>query len=207
MNWCVTTNAHHFFMCHSAVLAKDNRAVILPAPPGSGKSTLCAALMLSGWRLLSDELALVNPETGALTPFVRPVSLKNASIQVIKERFPAAVLTPPVMDTIKGTVAHLKPTSQSLQSASLSAIPRWLIFPQYDSTARFELMPLGKAHAVVELAKNAFNLPVLGVKGVDALVSVIESSESFELRYGNLDVAIEELDRLASNATDSTATY
>jgi predicted ATPase len=30
--------------------------VILPAPPGSGKSTLCAALVTRGWRLLSDEL-------------------------------------------------------------------------------------------------------------------------------------------------------
>jgi hypothetical protein len=37
---------------------ETGRAALLPAPPESGKSTLCAALVAHGWRLCSDEFAL-----------------------------------------------------------------------------------------------------------------------------------------------------
>jgi hypothetical protein len=43
------------------VLERGGRALLLPAPSGSGKSTLCAGLAFNGWRLLSDELALLDP--------------------------------------------------------------------------------------------------------------------------------------------------
>ncbi len=198
MNWCVTTSAHQFLMCHGAVLARQNQAIILPAPPGAGKSTLCAAMMLSGWRLLSDELALIDPRTGELVPFVRPISLKNASISVISSRFPAAVMTDPVADTIKGTVAHLKPDSLSVQHAEVRAVARWLIFPKFKSGAAFELQAIGKAEAVVEFARNAFNLPVLGVKGFNALVAVVERCACYEMQYGDLGEAIRQLDALSA---------
>ncbi len=62
MNWCVSSRAHGYLVIHAAVLERGGRALIMPAPPGSGKSTLCAALAMRGWRLLSDELALLRPE-------------------------------------------------------------------------------------------------------------------------------------------------
>jgi HprK-related kinase A len=206
MNWIVTSTAHQYLMCHSAVLASENLAVILPAPPGSGKSTLCAALMMSGWRLLSDELALIDPMTGDLTPFVRPVSLKNTSIAVISGNFAEAVFTDSVTDTIKGTVAHLKPTQISVRQSKTNASPRWLIFPTYSPSSSFELRPIGPAEAVVELARNAFNLPVLGVKGFNALVSVVEKCDCFQLTYSNLSEAIDQFDLLITNANRSRET-
>jgi len=75
-------------MLHAAVLEKNGRAVVLPGDPGAGKSTLTAALMLSGWRLLSDEITLVDRDDGLLVGLARPVSLKNASIDVIQRAFP-----------------------------------------------------------------------------------------------------------------------
>ncbi|HSV52524.1 MAG TPA: HprK-related kinase A, partial [Burkholderiaceae bacterium] len=198
MNWCVTSNAHQYLIFHSAVLAKNDLAVVLPAPPGSGKSTLCAALMLSGWRLLSDELALLRPETGKLTPFVRPVSLKNASIPLIADRFAEAVFTKSVHETMKGTVAHLQPTSASLADNTKPATPQWLIFPKYAAGQSLSLEPLEKAAAAVELAKNAFNLPAQGVRGFHALVDMVQASQCFRMGYSSLDDAIRQFDALAS---------
>lgn len=190
MNWCVTTNAQQYLMCHSAVLAQGEHALILPAPPGSGKSTLAAALMLSGWRLLSDELALLDPHAGRLEPFVRPVSLKNASIGIIGGRFPEAVFTPAVRETVKGTVAHLRPTVDSLLASRQQALPRWLVFPRFVAGASWSLEPLGRPEATVELAKNAFNLPVLGRPGFAALADMVDQCDCYTLEYGSLDEAI-----------------
>jgi ABC-type thiamine transport system ATPase subunit len=84
LNWCVAGHAHHYLMLHAAVLEKNGRAVVLPGDPGAGKSTLTAALMLDGWRLLSDEITLINRRRWtARTGLARPVSLKNASINII----------------------------------------------------------------------------------------------------------------------------
>ena len=52
LNWCVSTHCHQFLVIHAAVVERHGMALILPAPPGSGKSTLCAALVQRGWRLL-----------------------------------------------------------------------------------------------------------------------------------------------------------
>ena len=94
MNWCISAHAHQFLILHAAVLERGGVALIMPAPPGSGKSTLCAALALSGWRLLSDELALIDPGSGRVWPLCRPVSLKNRSIEVIRHFAPEAVFGP-----------------------------------------------------------------------------------------------------------------
>ena len=201
MNWCVTSTAHHFLMCHSAVLAWNNLAVILPAPPGSGKSTLCAALTMSGWRLLSDELALLDPETLLLSPFVRPVSLKNASINLIGKRYPAAEFTVPVRDTIKGEVAHMRPTVESVRQSTSLAKPRWLIFPKYVKDVELELQPMQKSEAVAELAKNAFNFRGFGAKGFATLSALVESVDCYRLNYSSLDQAIEKFNRLGVEAS------
>jgi HprK-related kinase A len=117
MNWAVSSRANGYLIIHSAVVEKDGRAAILPAPAGSGKSTLCAALVAKGWRLLSDELALVRLDTGALAPLPRPISLKNASIDLIRRYTPGAVFSPEVADTVKGTIAHLKAPADSIARA------------------------------------------------------------------------------------------
>lgn len=197
MNWCVTATAHHFVMCHSAVLAKNDLALIFPAPPGSGKSTLCAALAMSGWRLLSDELALIDPDTLQLTPFVRPVSLKNASIDVIAERYPESVFTPSVRDTVKGTVAHMRAPLESVIAGRQKARPRWLIFPKYVPRAAWTLAPLPKSLAMTQLASNVFNFRGLGMLAFETLSRFVDSVDCFQLEYSSLADAEEQLGLLA----------
>ena len=71
-----------YLIIHAAVVERNGFALLLPAPPGSGKSTLCAGLIHHGWRLLSDELALIDPETATLQAIPRPVSLKLSLIHI-----------------------------------------------------------------------------------------------------------------------------
>ncbi|WP_439115357.1 HprK-related kinase A [Hydrogenophaga sp.] len=196
MNWCVTSHCHNLLTIHSAVLEKGGHALMLPAPPGSGKSTLCAALMLQGWRLLSDEMALLDPQTGQLVPAPRPVSLKNQSIDVIRQRAPSAVMGPVARDTMKGTVAHLQVTASSLARADVPALPAWVVFPKYQKAAPLRLEPRPKAGALVELASNSFNHHVHGRDGFEALANLVDRCACFDLSYGDLDEALAWFDAL-----------
>lgn len=85
----------------------------MPAPPGSGKSTLCAALVNSGWRLLSDELTLVRLD-GLLGLVPRPISLKIESIDFIRGFARNTILGIPLEGILTGTVAHVKAPADSV---------------------------------------------------------------------------------------------
>ena len=199
MNWCVSSRAHDYLVIHAAVVERNGCAVILPAPPGSGKSTLCAALVTrGGWRLLSDELTLVRLGDGRIVPLPRPVSLKNASIDVIRRYAPDAVFSRSVQDTNKGTVAHVKAPPGSVARALETATARWIVFPQYQAQALAVLEPIAQGRAFMQVAQNAFNYSLLGLAGFEALGGLIDGSASYHFRYSSLDDALDVFERLAS---------
>jgi hypothetical protein len=60
---------------HAAAFAWGDRAVIVPAPSGGGKSTLTVAAADAGAKVLTDEYALLDPSTGRVTGWHRAVRL------------------------------------------------------------------------------------------------------------------------------------
>ncbi len=101
LNWVLAQHTARHLVLHAAVVARQGRAVILPGPPGAGKSTLCAGLVERGWRLLSDELTLLRMDDDLVDPVPRPVALKNDSIEIIQRFSPGAVLGRRYHDTQK----------------------------------------------------------------------------------------------------------
>ncbi|HEV8330622.1 MAG TPA: HprK-related kinase A [Steroidobacteraceae bacterium] len=190
LNWCVSSHCHQYLIVHAASVERSGCALLLPGDPGSGKSTLCAGLVNRGWRLLSDELTLLDLAAGHVVPLPRPVSLKNASIDAIRRFSPDAVLGPPVHDTVKGSVAHMKAPTDSVRRATEAARPRWIVLPHYESGAAARLAPLSKARAFMHLADHAFNYDVHGRRGFELLGQVITNSDCFEFQYGALEDAI-----------------
>lgn len=191
LNWCITGYCHTVLTIHAAVLERAGRVVIMPAPPGSGKSTLCAALLLSGWRLFSDEMALLDPATGMVFPAPRPVSLKNASIEIIRQLAPNAVFGPIAYDTMKGTVTHMRVPSECLMRSAETALPGWVVFPRYEADAPASLRVRPKGDSFMQLAENCFNQNVHGRAGFAALSDLVERCDCYDFSYGRLDEAIE----------------
>jgi HprK-related kinase A len=197
LNWAVTSSAHRYLIYHAAVLERQGRAVMLPAPPGSGKSTLTAALAQRGWRLLSDELALLDPRTGLVHGMARPVNLKNTAIDLIRRFAPDAVLTEPVPDTLKGTLALMRAPEDSIARAREPARPAWVITPRYLADSSAQLLPVAKARMLMVLADQAFNYDIHGRAGFETTANLVDRCDCFEFVYSSLDEAVETFDGLA----------
>lgn len=197
LNWCIATHAHHYFMLHSAVLEKNGKGLILPAPPGSGKSTLCAELAFKGWRLLSDEFALISHDAKHLTPLVRPISLKNQSIDIIQGRNSDVTIGSIVHNTSKGTVAHVKPKQDWLTRQFETANPAWIIFPQYKAGSDLKVTRLSQSDAFMQIVSNSFNYAELGIQGFNSAISLAKKCQAFQLTYSSLDEALEFFNNLA----------
>lgn len=200
LNWCIASHSHQFLIIHAAVIEKNGRAAIMPAPPGSGKSTLCAGLVSRGWRLLSDELTLVDMQTGLIQPMSRPINLKNASIEVIREFQPDSIMTAPVADTKKGTVALLRPPPESVRRVAEPARPAWIIFPTYIADAPATFVPYSKAHTCLRVAKESFNYDIQGRNGFDAVTRLVDGCDCYEFSYGKLEDAVREFSSLATRS-------
>jgi HprK-related kinase A len=196
VNWCIANTAQQYLIVHAAVVEKNGLAVIMPGQPGSGKSTLCAALVCHGWRLLSDELALISVRDRLIYPLSRPISLKNKSIEVIQSHFPAAIMSAKIHDTSKGTIAHMKPPSESVVSRKCPASPARIVFPKYQSDESAETIPVAQGDAFVRMIRNSFNYNVLGVEGFELMANLIEKTESSYFQYHDLHDALEYFDKL-----------
>jgi HprK-related kinase A len=196
LNWCISNHAHHRLIFHAAVAEKNGSAVFMPGEPGVGKSTLCAALVNRGWRLLSDELALISLKEISITPIARPVSLKNESIDALRRFAPEAFIGPPCHDTTKGTVAHMRAPVDSVERSLEPAAPRWIIFPKYVSGTRTRLIPESKGRAFMRIAEKSFNYSVLGKSAFKTVADLIERCDCYDFTYGDLDEAIAVFDAL-----------
>ena len=205
LNWCVSMHAHQYLIIHAGVVEKNGLAAILPAPPGSGKSTLTAALVLSGWRLLSDELTLIDRKTGWIHPLPRPISLKNESISIIRDFNETAFINRASHDTAKGTVAHMRPPRESVRRQHEAARPGWVIFPKWLANAPTSLTPRSKAETFIYLAQNAFNYSHLGVDGFRVGTQVIDQTDCYDFQYSRLDEAINLFNKLADAALEPRA--
>ena len=199
LNWCYANHANDLLSFHAAVLARNNQAVIFPGFPGAGKSTLTAELMFNHWQLLSDEMTLINEESMIL-PSPRPVSLKNQSIEIIRNRYPDAVLTESAFDTAKGTVAHLMPKVEEIDAASCAVHACAVVFPEYKANSELITQELDKAETLVFLAEQGFNYHILGEEGYRRLSTIIENCACYSLVYSELDSATGWLNTLVESS-------
>jgi len=200
LNWCIGGAGHEYLILHAAVLERDGRALLMPAKPGVGKSTLSAALAHRGFRLLSDEMALVRPEDGRVHPIPRPIGLKEASIDVIRRFVPEAKFGPLWHETVKGTVAHLRPPAEAVARAREPATPAWIVFPSWRRGAPARFSPHGKADAFLRAADHGLNYTVLGLRGFETLAALVDRCACLEFEYGELSEAVAAFERLASGA-------
>jgi hypothetical protein len=151
---------------------------------------------MRGWRLLSDELALFDMESGLIYGMSRPINLKNRSIDVIKRFAPEALMTAPMPNTTKGTVALLRPPSSSVSRANEPARASWIVLPRYLPDAAPDLVPHSRARTFMLIAEQSFNYDIQGEAGFEAIGRLVDQSQCFHFTYSQLDDAARVFDEL-----------
>lgn len=194
MNLQVALGERRFLLLHAASVEKDGRAMILTGESGAGKSTLSALLGERGWRFMGDEFALLDPASGLLHPFPRPVSLKNEAITFMEGQVAADRFGLVMEGTPKGRLRHMRPPADALARMDEPAPPALILFPRFGKAR--DVRPVGPAEAFMRLTQASTNYVAMGETGFGALTGLVQSCPSVAIDYPDAETAFELIDLL-----------
>jgi hypothetical protein len=142
---------------HAGAVAAECGCILLPGAPGSGKSTLMAALMAAGLTYLGDELALVTKGTHLVQPVPVSLGLKRGSWAVLAPTYPALETLETFRQADGTEVRYLPPPNPSPPRHPAYPV-RHLVFPKFAPNAKTTLTPLGPAESLYRLAEAGYTV-------------------------------------------------
>lgn len=194
MNLQMALGQKSYLLLHAATVEKDGKALILTGESGAGKSTLSALLGENGWRLMGDEFALLDCESGLLHPFPRAISLKNGAIAVMENVAGEGRFGPVLEGTPKGRIRHLKPRADAVARMREPARPALILFPRFGEEQA--IRAVGPAEVFVRLTQASTNYVALGARGFDALSALVGACPALAIDYPDTDTALSLVDQL-----------
>ena len=179
----VAEHARELLFVHAGVVGWQGRAIVLPGPSYTGKSTLVAALLRAGVTYYSDEFAVFD-RRGRVHPFPRPLSLR-AQPGGRPKRY--------AIDALKGG-AGTKPLLVALVAMT-----------QYRDGARFRPRPLSGGEAVLALLANTVSARRQPDVAFRTLQQVVSGAQAVKGSRGEADDTVDALLRVACEVGGSAA--
>jgi hypothetical protein len=193
--WDVTRQAiertDDYVVIHAAAAAANGKGILMPGPSGSGKTTLLAGLVAAGFQYLTDEAALIHPQTARLHPFPRPLHLRPPSVRELVRM--AASLGP-----LGDGQSHLGPDDIRPGALGEACSVKFVVFPRYEPSTGTTLEPISRASALMSLADNCLNVAGLSADGVATLATVVREAACFRLLTDNLEAAVRIVTQVAN---------
>jgi hypothetical protein len=75
---------HGILFLHAGGVTKDDEGILLPAYGGTGKTTLSMALLNQGYKLLGDDLLLVDVDKQIVNPYPRPLHIFTYNVRNLR---------------------------------------------------------------------------------------------------------------------------
>lgn len=186
INWRLIQARTDCLQLHAATLSCDGTGVILAADSGSGKSTLAAGLIARGWQYLSDEFALIDPETLYLHPFPKALCIKSGAFDIVEGLGLPLWRDRHYVKALKGRVGYVSPHAVGPETISPPCRVGLVIFPTYVRGAEPRLVALPRAQAAMALAAQTFNRQPFGPQTAGILSRLVRSARCFHLQSGEL---------------------
>lgn len=173
-------------LVHASAVTAHGRAVIMAAPPESGKTTLSLGLVERGLGYLSDEAAAIDPETLLVHPFAKSLSV-DVGAQPFLERFRPD--TDPAIEPYLDGQWQVPPDSIRDGAVAPPTRPGWIVLPRYVRDGATELVPISRADALGLLMEQGLNLHLHGRLAFERLAEVVRACRCYHLVMADLPSA------------------
>jgi hypothetical protein len=184
------------YAIHAGAVERGERATLFSGRSGSGKTTLALSLLQRGFRLLSDELAVVEPSTQRILPYRRSLHVRPETCELIPRlrlvQRPSELvvrgawtLTPDVLqEALPGCLA---PAAHLTNVLLLEGVP--------DGESPPTLTPIPPAVAALELLRATWAASVDFDAGLGRMTRLLEGVSCARLRIGELETTTDAVAR------------
>ncbi len=176
---------------HSAVLEYENQGLLIVAPSGTGKSTTSWAMLNSGFKYLSDELAPFDLNTMRVQPYPHALCLKAEP--------PVYKLPDECLFTSQTIHVPVKSMLDSIQFNPVKI--KYVFYLEFDAgIVEPVITSISLAQASASLYSNSLNILAHdeGDKGLQAAVSVAKAVKNYTLKSNDLNKTCEKIKILMS---------
>jgi hypothetical protein len=188
-----------FVLIHAgAVSTPAGEGMLLPARSGRGKTTLTTALVLAGFQYLTDDAAPVDPVSGTLYPYPKPVTLKTGSGSVFPDLYSRT-------RTASVNWRWMRPAQIRPGAVGGPCRIRFVVAHEYRPGAPTEITRVTPAEGAMDLLNNNLNFPRYRARALPLVADIARESRSYRMVSGNLDEAVRAITEL-TNGRRSKAT-
>jgi hypothetical protein len=178
---------------HASAAVWRGQGLVMPAPAGSGKTTLVAGLLRAGAAYVTDEAAVIDLETGQLHPYPKPMWMSPSAVRAVRG-LEERVL--PAYRSLSRIRTYARPSDLDATAVAGPHSIDLVIIPEYRNGAPTRLEAVTRAAGLMALANNTFNLSEFGGLGIRSLGRLVRSARCYRLQVGDLASAIEALDQV-----------
>ena len=180
---------------HAAAVTANNKCVLLAGVPGSGKSTLTAALLAKGFGYCADDTALLTEPPIRVRGVPTRLGLKEGSWPVVRELWPELDALAVHQRADGKRIRYLLPDNvMSATPSDAAQTAHVLVFPHYESDSPTVMQRLRRADALLKLAESGYDIPeVINGDVVATLIDWMTSLDCYELHYSDIQEAVDEI--------------
>lgn len=192
-SWHVNTTAMRtctdLLLVHAgAVATPSGSGVLLPGASGSGKTSLVAGLVRSGWGYLSDEVGAIDPVTRQLCPYPKALSIKPGMFAEFVDVIDQDQAWPISARQWLIAPERLRPDPVADRSGV-----GLIVFLEHAPDVPTRLTPLSPARSVAALLEHVSNREAWGARALSLFAGVVKDARSYSLQTGRPEDAVRSL--------------
>jgi hypothetical protein len=186
---------------HASCLGRSGNALVMPGRSGSGKTTVTAALMAAGWEYMSDDTALLLPQTLACVGAPYALTIKEGAWPILRRYYPDIDRAPIHLRSDERLVRYLCPTGHDF---SKPRPLRWVGFPHRSTTATSSMRLLDQIEGLYRMLEHCCAIPrFLSSDDIQLLVDWSAGTRFFEFAITDIDEAVAQVDAMTGTERDA----
>lgn len=177
-----------FYFLHASAVAKENAAIIFPALPQAGKTSILIGMLKRGFSYLGDDRTPVHYENAYVHPYPTALCVKESGVKLFDE-LPALCQSNNAINQNWGWLIPVQNIANCCISEDCQI--RFIVFPKYRPECSTRIIPISKADSCIRLMYLANSFRLYKKNSLNIVDKMVRHSECFELIHSDINAALD----------------